>query len=65
MPRRWSTKSTLREETGHAATPGERRLDEQTRIALGDELGKEQLAAALLIGREMTFEQTMVFGLQK
>ena len=56
---------TLREETGHAATPGERRLDEQTRIALGAELGKEQLAAALLIGREMTFEQTMVFGLQK
>ena len=56
---------TLREETGHAATPGERRLDEQTRIALGNELGKEQLAAALLIGREMTFEQTMVFGLQK
>jgi predicted ATPase len=56
---------TMREETGHAATPGERRLDEQTRIALGDELGKEHLAAALLIGREMTFEQTMVFALQK
>ena len=55
---------TLREETGHAGTPEERRLAEQTRSALATELGKEQLAAAVLIGREMTFEQTMVFALQ-
>ncbi len=55
---------TLREETGLAGTPEERRLTEQTRSALATELGKEQLAAAVLIGREMTFEQTMVFALQ-
>ena len=56
---------TLREETGHAATPEERRLGEQTRNALASELGEEHLAAALLIGREMTFEQAMVYALQK
>ena len=55
---------TLREETGHAATPGERRLDEQTRSALATELGEQHVAAALLIGREMTFEQTVAFALE-
>ena len=55
---------TLREETGHVAQPEERRVDEQTRSALAFELGEEHFAAALLIGREMTFEQTMVFALQ-
>jgi tetratricopeptide (TPR) repeat protein len=55
---------TLREETGHAATPEERRVDEQTRSALATELGEEHFAAALLIGREMTFEQTVAFALQ-
>jgi tetratricopeptide (TPR) repeat protein len=55
---------TLRAETGHEGYPEERRLADQTRSALATELGKEQLAAAVLIGREMTFEQTMVFALQ-
>jgi predicted ATPase len=55
---------TLREETGHAAQPDERRLDEQTRSALATELGEEHFAAALLIGRQMTFEHTLVFALQ-
>ena len=55
---------TLREETGHVAQPEERRVDEQTRSALAFELGEEHVAAALLIGREMTFEQTMVYALQ-
>jgi predicted ATPase len=55
---------TLREETGHAAHPEERRVDEQTRSALTSELGEEHFAAALLIGREMTFEQTVAFALR-
>jgi hypothetical protein len=39
-------------------------VDEQTRSALGAELGEDQFAAALLIGREMTFEQTVAFALK-
>ena len=56
---------TLREETGYAGTPGERRLDEQTRSVLASELGEEHFAAALTIGRELTFEQTVAFALQR
>jgi predicted ATPase len=55
---------TLREETGHAATPEEQRVDEQTRSVLATELGEKRFAADLLIGREMTFEQTVTFALQ-
>ena len=55
---------TLREETGHAPAPHERRLGEQTRNALASALGQEHLAAALAIGREMTFEQTIAYALQ-
>ena len=55
---------TLRAETGHEGYPEERRLADQTRSTLATELGEEQLATAVLIGREMTFEQTMVFALQ-
>jgi tetratricopeptide (TPR) repeat protein len=55
---------TLREETGHAGTPGERREEEQTRSALASELGEEQFAAALTIGRELTFEQVVAFALE-
>ena len=55
---------TLREETGHAPTPDQQRLSEQTRNALASELGEEHLAAALAIGREMTFEQAMAYALQ-
>ena len=55
---------TLRQETGHAATREERRLDEQTRSALATKLGEKQLAAALRIGCEMTFDQTMAYALQ-
>jgi predicted ATPase len=54
---------TLREETGHVAQPEERRVDEQTRSALASELGKEHLASDLLVGREMTFEQTVGYAL--
>jgi predicted ATPase/class 3 adenylate cyclase len=54
---------TLREETGHAAQPDERRAQEQARSALASELGEEHFAAALLIGREMTFEQTVAYAL--
>jgi tetratricopeptide (TPR) repeat protein len=54
---------TLREETGHAAQPDERRAEEQTRSALASELGEEHFAAAVLIGREMTFEQTVAYAL--
>jgi tetratricopeptide (TPR) repeat protein len=54
----------LREETGHAPTPEERRMNEQTRSALASELGEEHFAAALQIGRELTFEQTVAFALQ-
>ena len=50
---------TLREETGHVPEPDEQRLNEQTRNALASELGEEHLAAALAIGREMTFEQAV------
>lgn len=56
---------TLREETGHAAQPEERRIDEQTRSAVASELGEERFAAAVLIGREMTFEQTVVYALSR
>ena len=56
---------TLREETGHAAQPEERRIDEQTRSAVASELGEERFAAAVLIGREMTFEQTVVYALPR
>ncbi len=55
---------TLREETGHAAQPDERRRDEQMRSALASELGEEHFAAALRIGRGMTFEQTVAYALQ-
>jgi predicted ATPase len=55
---------TLREETGHAGTPGERREEEQTRSALASELGEEHFAAALTIGRELTFEQIVAFALE-
>jgi predicted ATPase/class 3 adenylate cyclase len=54
----------LREETGHAPTPDMQRLSEQTRSALLSELGEERLAAALAVGREMTFEQGMAYALQ-
>jgi tetratricopeptide (TPR) repeat protein len=55
---------SLREETGHAPFPDERRLGEQTRDALASALGEEQLAAALAIGRGMTFEQAVAYALQ-
>jgi tetratricopeptide (TPR) repeat protein len=55
---------TLRDETGHAAQREERRKDEQTRSALASELGEDRFAAALAIGREMTFEQTVAYALQ-
>jgi predicted ATPase len=55
---------TLRAETGHEGYPEERRLADQTRSALATELGEKHFAAALQIGREMTFEQTMVFALE-
>ncbi len=54
---------TLREETGHVPQPGERRLNEQTRTALASELGQEPLAAALALGREMTFEEVVDYAL--
>ena len=55
---------TLREETGHAPSPDQQRLSEQTRSALVSELGEERLAVALAVGREMTFEQAMAYALQ-
>ena len=55
---------TLREETGHAALPEEQRVNERTRGALVAELGEERAAAALAIGREMTFEQAVSYALQ-
>jgi hypothetical protein len=55
---------TLREETGHAPLPEEQRVNEQTRSALASELGEEHLAAALAIGREMTFDQAVTYALQ-
>jgi predicted ATPase/class 3 adenylate cyclase len=55
---------TLREETGHAPQPDERRVAERTRSALASELGVEPFAAALGVGREMTFEQTVAFALK-
>ena len=54
---------TLREETGHAPQPDERRLNEQTRTALASELSPESLAAALALGREMTFEEVVDYAL--
>jgi tetratricopeptide (TPR) repeat protein len=54
---------TLREETGHAAQPDERRLNEQTRTALASELSPEPLAVALALGREMTFEEVVDYAL--
>ena len=53
----------LREQTGHAPTPDERRIDEQTRSALVTELDGESLAAALASGREMPLEQAVAFAL--
>ena len=41
-----------------------RRLDEQTRNALASALGEDHLAAALTLGREMTFEQAVAYALQ-
>ncbi len=55
---------TLREDTGHAGTPGERRAEEQTRSALAAEFGEDHFAADLTIGREMTFEQIVAFALE-
>jgi tetratricopeptide (TPR) repeat protein len=55
---------SLREETGLASFPDERRVGEQTRNALASALGEEHLAAALAIGREMTFEQAVAYALQ-
>jgi len=53
---------TLREETGHAAHFEERRVDEQTRTALAAELGAERFAAALVSGRELTFEHAVAYA---
>jgi hypothetical protein len=39
-------------------------VDKRTRSALASELGDEHFTAALLIGREMTFEQTVAYALQ-
>ena len=54
----------LREETGHVAPPTNRRVDEETRSTLASELGEEHFADALLVGREMTFEQTVAYALE-
>jgi predicted ATPase len=54
---------TLREETGHVPQPGERRLNEQTRAALASERRQELLAAALALGRKMTFEEVVGYAL--
>jgi non-specific serine/threonine protein kinase len=54
----------LREESGLAPYPGERRLGEQTRHALAFELDEPRLAAALATGRAMTFEQAITYALQ-
>jgi tetratricopeptide (TPR) repeat protein len=54
---------TLRDETGHAPHPDERRVDEQTRRALASELGEEHFGVAMAIGREMTFERTVAYAL--
>jgi predicted ATPase len=53
---------TLREETGHAAQIEERRLDQQTRNELVSKLGEERFAAALVSGRELTFEQAVAYA---
>ncbi len=53
---------TMRQETGHVAQPEERRVEQETRRVLAAELGDEPFAAALLIGREMTFEQTLEYA---
>jgi predicted ATPase/class 3 adenylate cyclase len=50
----------LQEETGHAAHPDERRMNEQSRKALSS----ADFAAALLAGREMTFEQAVAYALE-
>jgi predicted ATPase/class 3 adenylate cyclase len=55
---------TLREETGHAPQPDERRLNEQTASALASMLDEQHLAAAHAIGREMTFERAVAYALQ-
>jgi len=43
----------------------ERRVDEQTRSAFASELGEEHFAAAVVVGRETTFEQIVAFALQR
>jgi tetratricopeptide (TPR) repeat protein len=53
----------LREATGHAPQPIERRRNEQTRNILADDLGAESFAAARAIGREMTFEEAIAYVL--
>jgi len=54
----------LRQETGHVAQGDERRLNQRTRNGLASELDEKHLAAALAIGREMTFEQSVAYALQ-
>ena len=49
--------------SARSATSERSRAEEQTRSALASELGEEHFAAALLIGREMTFEQTVAYAL--
>jgi predicted ATPase/class 3 adenylate cyclase len=55
---------TLREETGHAAQPEERRVDEQTRTTTASQLGEEHFTTAVHVGRQMTFEQTVSYALE-
>jgi tetratricopeptide (TPR) repeat protein len=56
---------TLREETGHAAySPEDRRVSEQRNDALVSALGEEHFAAALGVGREMTFEEAVAYALE-
>jgi hypothetical protein len=55
---------TLREETGHAALPDEQRVSERTRKGLVAEIGEERAAAAVAIGREMTFDQAIACARQ-
>jgi tetratricopeptide (TPR) repeat protein len=50
---------TLRDETGHVGQP-----DEQVRDALTAKVDEAHFAAALVTGREMTFEQAVAYALE-
>ena len=63
-PGSWAPSKRCARKRGTSATPEERRVESRREAPSRSSSARSSFAAALLIGREMTFEQTMAFALQ-